>query len=110
MLLNFRPLNQHCRVAERPDIRHPAADPWYRTTAVGTASPLGKTSADCEEDFMPHIPLNPGLPGIVGLLAFRPETAEPLNRLAEVLLRGPSSLTVGERELIAAVVSTGTDC
>ena len=59
---------------------------------------------------MPHIPLNPGLPGIVGLLAFRPETAEPLNRLAEVLLRGPISLTVGERELIAAVVSTGNDC
>lgn len=59
---------------------------------------------------MPHIPLDENLPGIVGLFAFRPETAEPLGQLAEVLLRGPSSLSIGERELIAAVVSRGNDC
>ncbi|MFE0020649.1 carboxymuconolactone decarboxylase family protein [Amycolatopsis sp. NPDC059021] len=59
---------------------------------------------------MPHIPVDENLPGIVGLLAFRPETAAPLNQLAEVLLRGPSSLTVGERELIAAVVSRANEC
>jgi uncharacterized peroxidase-related enzyme len=44
-------------------------------------------------------------PGIQGLLAYRPETARPLMELAEVLLRGPNSLTRGERELIAAYVS-----
>ncbi|HEV7934564.1 MAG TPA: peroxidase-related enzyme [Actinomadura sp.] len=49
-------------------------------------------------------------PGITGLLAFRPETAKPLNELAEVLLRGPHSLTPGERELIAAYVSGLNDC
>jgi uncharacterized peroxidase-related enzyme len=49
-------------------------------------------------------------PGITGLLAFRPETAKPLNDLAEVLLRGPHSLTPGERELIAAYVSGLNDC
>ena len=59
---------------------------------------------------MPHIPLDPALPGISALFAFRPETAAPLGQLAEVLLRGPSSLTVGERELIAAVVSNGNEC
>jgi uncharacterized peroxidase-related enzyme len=43
-------------------------------------------------------------------MAFRPETAEPLNQLAEILLRGDSTLTRGERELIATSVSAGNDC
>jgi uncharacterized peroxidase-related enzyme len=49
-------------------------------------------------------------PGINGPMRFRPETAKPLNELAEVLLRGPSSLTPGERELIAAYVSGLNEC
>ena len=59
---------------------------------------------------MPHIQLADGLPGITGLLAFRPETAKPLLALAEVLLRGPSALTSGEREMIATFVSARNDC
>ena len=59
---------------------------------------------------MPHIPLSQELPGIVGLLAFRPETAKPLCELAEVLLRGPSTLTPGEREIIASYVSHRNEC
>jgi uncharacterized peroxidase-related enzyme len=43
-------------------------------------------------------------------MAFRPETAGPLNELADVLLRGPHSLTPGERELIATCVSAQNDC
>jgi uncharacterized peroxidase-related enzyme len=43
-------------------------------------------------------------------MAFRPETARPLNELADVLLRGPSTLTPGERELIATFVSSRNDC
>jgi uncharacterized peroxidase-related enzyme len=39
-------------------------------------------------------------------MAFRPETARPLNDLVEILLRGPSTLTPGERELIATYVSS----
>jgi alkylhydroperoxidase/carboxymuconolactone decarboxylase family protein YurZ len=50
---------------------------------------------------MPHINLPEGLPGILGPMAFRPESAKPLNALAEILLRGPSTLSPGERELIA---------
>lgn len=50
---------------------------------------------------MPHIALPSDLSGIRGAMAFRPETARPLNTLVEVLLRGPSTLTPGERELIA---------
>src|SRR6201996_2780745 len=60
---------------------------------------------------MAHIKLlNEELPGIVGLLNYRPETARPLLDLAETLLRGPSSLTSGEREIIAASVSYRNDC
>ena len=59
---------------------------------------------------MPHIALNSGQPGIRGLLAYRPETARPISELAEVLLRGPSTLTRGERELIGAHVSALNDC
>jgi len=58
---------------------------------------------------MPHIPL-PDLPGIRGPMAFRPETAKPLNELVEVLLRGPNTLTPGERELIATFVSSRNNC
>ncbi len=50
-------------------------------------------------------------PGIRGPMQFRPETAGPLNQLAEVLLRGgPHPLTPGERELIAAYVSGLNEC
>lgn len=59
---------------------------------------------------MAHIKLPEGLPGIRGPMAFRPETAKPLNELAEVLLRSDNSLTRGERELIATYVSSLNDC
>lgn len=59
---------------------------------------------------MAHITLPDGLPGIRGPMAFRPETAKPLNELVQVLLCGPSTLTAGERELIATYVSAENDC
>jgi uncharacterized peroxidase-related enzyme len=59
---------------------------------------------------MPHIDLNSAEPGIRGLLRYRPETGRPLSEMVEVLLRGPSTLTRGERELIAAYVSALNDC
>ena len=60
---------------------------------------------------MAHITLkNEELPGIVGLLDYRPETALPLSELAEVLLRGESTLSRGEREIIASSVSYWNDC
>jgi uncharacterized peroxidase-related enzyme len=59
---------------------------------------------------MPHISLPEGLPGIVGPLAYRPETARPLLELAETLLRGANTLTPAEREMIAAHVSYRNEC
>ena len=59
---------------------------------------------------MPHIHLPEGLQGIRGPMAFRPETAKPLNELANALLHAPNSLTQGERELIATYTSYLNDC
>ena len=59
---------------------------------------------------MAHIKLPDGLPGITGPLTSYPETAKHLRGLAEELLRGPSSLTSAERELIAAYVSAQNEC
>lgn len=60
---------------------------------------------------MAHIDLGNDLPGIRGPMAYRPETAKPLNELAEILLRDDNnSLTRGERELIGAYVSSLNDC
>jgi uncharacterized peroxidase-related enzyme len=59
---------------------------------------------------MAHIELPAGLQGIRGPMAFRPETAKPLNELAEILLHQPNSLAPGERELIATYVSYLNDC
>jgi uncharacterized peroxidase-related enzyme len=59
---------------------------------------------------MAHIALPEGLPGIVGPMLAYPETEKHLNGLAEALLRGPSSLTPAEREVIATYVSSANDC
>jgi uncharacterized peroxidase-related enzyme len=60
---------------------------------------------------MAHIGLNNDLPGIRGLMAFSPKTAEPLNALAEILLRSDdNTLSRGERELIGTYVSYLNDC
>ncbi len=59
---------------------------------------------------MAHIRLPAGIPGILGPMAFSPETAKPLNALAEVLLRGPNSLDPADREMIATYVSSQNDC
>src|SRR5204863_5622089 len=62
------------------------------------------------KNVMPYIPLEDHLPGITGLLEYRKDTAQPIRELTQFLLRGPSSLTEAERELIATVVSNGNKC
>jgi uncharacterized peroxidase-related enzyme len=59
---------------------------------------------------MPHITLPDGVPGISGPMQAYPETAKPMRMLAQALLRGPSSLTEAEREMIATHVSRGNEC
>jgi uncharacterized peroxidase-related enzyme len=59
---------------------------------------------------MPHVTLEPHLPGITGLLEYRRDTGEPIRDLTQILLRGPSTLSEADRELIATVVSHGNKC
>jgi uncharacterized peroxidase-related enzyme len=59
---------------------------------------------------MAYINIKNKLPGIVGLMEYSPETAKPLSQLAETLLRGPSTLTSAEREMIASYVSYQNEC
>ncbi len=61
---------------------------------------------------MPHIDLPGGYPGIRSLFMYSPVTALPLNNLVQTLLHdeGTSTLTPGERELIATYTSSLNDC
>jgi uncharacterized peroxidase-related enzyme len=59
---------------------------------------------------MAHITLPEGFSGITGPLRQYPETGQHMVALAQELLRGPSSLTPGEREIIAAYVSSLNEC
>ncbi len=59
---------------------------------------------------MPYIPLEEHLPGITGLLEYRKDSAAPIRNLTQFLLRGPSSLSEAERELIATIVSHRNQC
>jgi uncharacterized peroxidase-related enzyme len=63
-----------------------------------------------KQQTMPYISVENHLPGITGLLEYRKETAAPIRDLTQLLLRGPSLLTEGERELIATVVSHRNQC
>lgn len=59
---------------------------------------------------MPYIPVEEHLPGITGLLEYRRDTAEPIRELTQTLLRGESTLTPAEREMIATLVSHLNEC
>ena len=62
---------------------------------------------------MPHIALPPKLPGMVALAAYRPDVYSRIASLADLLLHQEypdSSLSLGERELIATHVSTLNSC
>ena len=59
---------------------------------------------------MPHIDVDENLPGIRQLMSFSPETAEPMGKLANLMLRTNEGLSMAEREMIAAYVSYLNDC
>ncbi len=59
---------------------------------------------------MAYINVDKNLPGIRSLMAFSPDTAEPMGQLANLLLRTNEGLSMAEREMIAAHVSYLNDC
>lgn len=58
----------------------------------------------------PFIKLDPKFPGIVSLFMFDKGVAKHLSAMGQELMRRPSGLSVGERELIAAFVSKMNEC
>lgn len=59
---------------------------------------------------MPHISVPADMPGIRGLMSYRPDTALHINQIVEVLLQDAHTLSPGEHEIIATYVSAGNDC
>ncbi len=49
-------------------------------------------------------------PQILHLLAYKPGVTDHLARMTQAILRGPSPLSPGMRELIAAFTSVENDC
>jgi len=50
------------------------------------------------------------VPQILHLLAYKPERTDHLARFSQEVMRGPSPLSPGQRELIAAFTSGLNDC
>lgn len=50
------------------------------------------------------------VPQIQHLFAFKPDRTQFLSRFTQGVMRGPSPLTPGQRELIAAFTSRRNDC
>jgi hypothetical protein len=50
------------------------------------------------------------VPQIMHLFAFKPERTDHLSRFTQDVMRGPSPLSPGQRELIAAFTSKRNDC
>jgi alkylhydroperoxidase family enzyme len=50
------------------------------------------------------------VPQILHLFAFKPQRTRHLANFTQGVMRGPSELSAGERELIAALVSKRNEC
>lgn len=50
------------------------------------------------------------IPQIMHLFAFKPDRTDHLSRFTQGVMRGPSPLSPGQRELIAAFTSRRNDC
>jgi alkylhydroperoxidase family enzyme len=50
------------------------------------------------------------IPQILYLFAFKPQMTQHLSRFTHELMRGPSPLSPGQRELIAAFTSSRNEC
>jgi hypothetical protein len=67
------------------------------------ASPAGQDLAGMEAQGIP-------IPQILYLFAFKPDATEHLSRFTYEMMRGPSPLVPGMRELIAAFTSSRNQC
>lgn len=70
---------------------------------VAKTGPAGEQFAAMEDQGIP-------VPQILYLFAYKPRMTEHLSRFTQELMRGPSPLTPGLRELIAAFTSRRNEC
>lgn len=70
---------------------------------VARSGPAGAQFAAMEAQGIP-------VPQIRYLFAFKPRMTEHLSRFTQELMRGPSPLSPGQRELIAAFTSRRNQC
>lgn len=59
---------------------------------------------------MPYIDTHNDIPGIRGLMQYRPDTALVLNQLGQVLLADEASMSKLDRELIGSFTSSRNEC
>jgi len=80
-------------------------DPIYlpEVEAAARAGPAGRQFAAMEQAGIP-------VPQILYLFAYKPRMTEHLSRFTQELMRGPSPLSPGMRELIAAFTSSRNQC
>ncbi len=67
------------------------------------SSPAGQELAAAESQDIP-------VPQILYLFGFQPQLTQHLSRFTQELMRGPSPLSPGMRELIAALTSSRNQC
>jgi alkylhydroperoxidase family enzyme len=73
---------------------------------VEAQPPAGLRAADMERIRAAGAPL----PQIFHLLAYKPDRGDHLLRFTHAVMRGPSPLSAGQRELIAAFTSRRNQC
>ena len=80
-------------------------DPIFLKDVERTAKrgPAGEMFAGLESQSIP-------VPQILYLFAFKPQMTDHLSRFTQELMRGPSPLSPGQRELIAAFTSSRNQC
>ncbi|HTS68080.1 MAG TPA: peroxidase [Terriglobia bacterium] len=80
-------------------------DPIYLpdVEATAKAGPAGAQFAGMEQEGIP-------VPQILYLFAFKPRMTDHLSNFTQELMRGPSPLSPGQRELIAAFTSSRNQC
>lgn len=71
--------------------------------AAAKNGPAGAPFAAMEQAGIP-------VPQILYLFAFKPRMTDHLSRFTQELMRGPSPLSAGQRELIAAFTSSRNQC
>jgi hypothetical protein len=80
-------------------------EPMY-LSEVENAEPAGPRAETVRQLRASGLPV----PQILHLLCYKPDRTDHLSRFTQAVLRGPSPLSPGQRELIAAFTSRRNQC